>query len=431
VKWRNCAKPVDVENFRTAKRLGWFVNMIIYPAIDLRRGRCVRLRQGDPNAETVFGDDPAAMARHWASQGAEWLHVVNLDGALGATNELISTLQRGEGQELPINLQRLREIRAAVDIPIQFGGGMRTLDDIRLALELGATRVVLGTVAVEKPRLVSEAIERWGPDRIVVGIDARDGKVATHGWQETSRMDMVELGHQMHALGVRRVVYTDINRDAMLMGVNVDATARLGDVTGLQVIASGGVAGIGDIELLKAHEHYNIDGVIVGQALYTDHLDLHRAVELGHERLRRRSAGIIPYRRTSHGPEFLLLFNLFFEQWQFPRGGVIPQETDIQCSQREFTEETGLNILHLHEDCRVELNYTAIIRNYQIERTVVYYLAEVDSGEISFGDEDHCEASWVGPQEAWELLTETGPEQLPALDAAVGYLQGHLQGSGR
>ena len=390
----------------------------------------MRLRQGDPSAETVFGEDPAAMARHWVSQGAEWLHVVNLDGALGATQDQIATLhhgaQRGEAMQsgLPINLQRLLEIRRAVDIPIQFGGGMRTLEDIRLALELGADRVVLGTVAVEKPRLVSEAIERWGADRIVVGIDARDGKVATHGWQETSRIDMVDLGHQMHAMGVRRVVYTDISRDAMLVGVNVDATARLGDITGLNVIASGGVAGIKDIEQLKAHEHYNIDGVIVGQALYTGNLDLRKAIEVGHEALRRRSAGIIPYRRTDRGPEFLLLFNTFFEQWQFPRGGVCPDETDLQCAQRELIEETGLNIRQVHEDCRVELHYLAKIRDYQIERTVVYYLAEVNSGEISFGDEDHCEASWVGPQEAWELLTETGPEQLPALDSAVGYLQG-------
>jgi phosphoribosylformimino-5-aminoimidazole carboxamide ribotide isomerase len=253
--------------------------------------------------------------------------------------------------------------------------------------------------------------------------------VATHGWQEISRIDMVDLGHQMHALGVRRVVYTDISRDAMLMGVNVDATARLGDITGLKVIASGGVAGIKDIELLKAHEHYNIDGVIVGQALYTGNLDLRHAVEIGHEPLRRRSAGIIPFRNTDHGPEFLLLFNLFFEQWQFPRGGVTTGETDVQCAQREFVEETGLTIRHLHEECRVELNYTANIRSYQLERTVVYYLAEVDSGEICFGDEDHCEASWVGPQEAWELLTDSGPEQLPALDAAVGYLQGLRQES--
>lgn len=407
--------------------------MIIYPAIDLRRGRCVRLRQGDPNAETVFGEDPAAMARHWVSQGAEWLHVVNLDGALGATEDQLANLTHvdqfvnGTGNPLPINLQRLVEIRAAVEVPIQFGGGMRTLEDVALALELGATRVVLGTVAVEQPMLVAEAVSRWGADRIVVGIDARDGKVATHGWQETSELDMVDLGHHMYALGVRRVVYTDINRDAMLMGVNVANSARLGDVTGLNVIASGGVAGINDIAHLKEHEHYNIDGVIVGQALYTGNLDLRDAVELGHRRLRRRSAGIIPYRRSEHGPQFLLLFNLFFEQWQFPRGGVCPDESDLNCAKREFVEETGLTVLQIHKDCRVELNYTTNIRNYELDRTVIYYLAEVESGQISFGDEDHCEAAWVNAQEAWELLTDTGPEQLPALDAAVAYLQGMPQ----
>lgn len=403
--------------------------MIIYPAIDLRHGRCVRLRQGDPNAETVFGDNPAEMARHWAAQGAEWLHVVNLDGALSATREQIRTLHTPElGKNdalihsLPINLQRLLEIRRSVTIPIQFGGGLRTHEDIRLALELGADRVVLGTVAVEQPRLVSEAVEKWGADRIVVGIDARDGKVATHGWQSVSRVDAVELGHQMHALGVRRVVYTDISRDGMLSGVNVEATARLGDITGLSVIASGGVASIQDIEMLKAHEHYNIDGVITGQAIYTDALDLAEAIRLGHQPLRRRSAGIVPFRITPAGPEFLLLFNLFFDQWQFPRGGLKEGESDVACAMRELQEEAGLEITRLYDECRVELNYLCHIRDYTIDRTVIYYLAEVESGDLRLGNENHCEARWVSPQEAWELLTETGPEQLPALDAASAYL---------
>ena len=244
--------------------------MIIFPAIDLRHGRCVRLRQGDPQAETVFGEDPAAIARHWAAQGARWLHVVNLDGALGATRAHLQALHRPNNikihhpgaaapetpqqeleRELPINLRRLREIRQAVTVRIQFGGGLRTIEDIQLALELGADRVVLGTVAVENRNLVSEALLRWGPERVAVGIDARDGKVATHGWQETSRIDAVDLGHQMHALGVQHVIFTDISRDGMLSGVNVEATSRFGDVTGLKVIASGGVAGLADIEALK------------------------------------------------------------------------------------------------------------------------------------------------------------------------------------
>jgi phosphoribosylformimino-5-aminoimidazole carboxamide ribotide isomerase len=399
--------------------------MIIYPAIDLRQGRCVRLRQGDPNAETVFGDDPAAMACHWAAQGAEWLHVVNLDGALGATQAHLHQLhQQVDEQALPLNLRRLAEIRRTIAIPIQFGGGLRTAEDIRLALELGADRVILGTAAVEKPRLVAEAVERWGAERIAVGIDARDGMVAIHGWQETSRVDAVELGHQVHALGIRRVVYTDIGRDGMLSGVNVAATARLGDVTGLSVIASGGVAGIADIQALKEHEHFNIGGVIVGQALYTGNLDLPAAIALGHARMRRRSAGLVPYRMSKSGPQFLLLFNSFFEQWQFPRGGVHRGEPDLACAQREFQEESGLQVVRLHEDCRTELHYEAHIRTCEIDRTIVYYLAEIGAGDIRLSNEDHCEGRWVSAQEAWDLLTETSPEQLPALDAAVAYLSG-------
>jgi phosphoribosylformimino-5-aminoimidazole carboxamide ribotide isomerase len=416
--------------------------MIIFPAIDLRRGKCVRLRQGDPNAETVFGDDPARMARHWADLGAEWLHVVNLDGAFGDSAALLQTLHRtpsiriqppGQSEPLdsrddlrrtlPINLQRLSEIREAVSIPIQFGGGLRTLDDIRLALELGADRVILGTVAVNQPALVAEAVQRWGEERIMVGIDARDGKVATHGWQETSGYDVVELGHTMHALGIRRIVYTDINRDGLLTGVNVDATAQLGDITGLKVIASGGVAGIDDIRRLKQYEHYNIDGVIVGQALYTDHLSLPAAIEVGKLPLRRRSAGLVPYRMTPRGPEFLMIFNLFFDQWQFPRGGVHESEKDPTAAAREFQEETGLPIVQVHEECRIELNYTASIRQYDIARTIIYYPAEVATAEVRLDNENHCEASWQRFENAWELLAETAPEQLPALEAAMDYLR--------
>jgi phosphoribosylformimino-5-aminoimidazole carboxamide ribotide isomerase len=194
-------------------------------------------------------------------------------------------------------------------------------------------------------------------------------------------------------------------------------------MTGLEVIASGGVAGLADIEMLKRYEHYNIDGVIVGQALYTGNLDLAEAIRIGHEPLRRRSAGIVPFRHGPSGPEFLLLFNLFFDQWQFPRGGVEPGESDLTCALREFNEETGLELRHLYEQFRTELNYTCTIRNYDIERTVVYFLAEVAQGAIHMGHENHCEARWECATGAWELLTETSPEQLPALDAALQYLQ--------
>ncbi len=242
----------------------------IYPAIDLRRGRCVRLRQGDPHAETVFSDDPAAMARHWAEQGAAWLHVVNLDGAFGDISP--------NAAHLPINLQRLQEIRAAVTLPIQFGGGIRTLEDIDLALELGAARVVLGTVAVKNPAVVQQALARFGPERIVVGIDARDGRVATHGWLTVSNVRAIDLGRAMADMGVRRAVYTDISRDGMLTGVNVTASVALSQASGLHIIASGGVGNLADIRALAALETEGVTGVIVGQALYTGKFTLSEAL---------------------------------------------------------------------------------------------------------------------------------------------------------
>ena len=241
--------------------------MIIFPAIDLRHGRCVRLRQGDPAAETVYGDDPAAMAQHWAEQGASWLHVVNLDGALG-----------DQGPDA-LNLQRLAEIRAAVALPIQFGGGLRTLDDVALALELGATRVVLGTAVVQQPELAAAAVERFGAEAIVAGLDARAGLAATHGWQAASDLHVHHLGRRLCQVGVLRAVYTDIARDGMLSGVDAEGSAELARQTGLRVIASGGVRDIEDIRRLKALADQGIEGVIVGQAIYTGSLDLRQAIE--------------------------------------------------------------------------------------------------------------------------------------------------------
>ena len=244
----------------------------LFPAIDLRHGRCVRLRQGDPGAETVYSEDPVAMARHWVAQGATWLHVVNLDGAFAGRAK--------GGTELPINLQRLRQIRQAVDVPIQFGGGLRTLEDIALALDLGATRVVLGTVAVTNPDLVREALARFGAERIVVGLDARDGRVATHGWLAVSDVAVEDLGRAMAEAGVARAVYTDIRRDGMLSGVDAEGAAQLAEATGLRIIASGGVADLEDIRRLLAVAHRGVEGVIVGQALYTGRLDLREAVAM-------------------------------------------------------------------------------------------------------------------------------------------------------
>jgi phosphoribosylformimino-5-aminoimidazole carboxamide ribotide isomerase len=244
--------------------------VIIFPAIDLRRGRCVRLRQGRADEETVYDDDPASVARRWVAEGAEWLHVVNLDGAFGETGGTA-------GQSL--NLQRLAEIHEAVpDTPIQFGGGVRSVADVERALALGATRVILGTVAVAQPAVVAKGIERLGAERIVVGIDARGGRVATHGWRQTSDTTAVALGQAMQQQGVLRVVYTDIARDGMLSGVNIEATADLARATGLRVIASGGVASVEDVQRLKARAADGIEGVIIGQALYTGVVSLAEAI---------------------------------------------------------------------------------------------------------------------------------------------------------
>lgn len=261
---------------------------IIFPAIDLRRGEVVRLRQGQPAAQTTFSDNPAATARRWAGQGAQWLHVVNLDGALsgeGRDSSPPAAAQNDNGgaglsPNLSLNLRCLAEIHAAVSLPIQFGGGIRTVEDIAQALALGATRVVLGTVAVRQPAVVAHAIARFGAERIVVGIDARAGRVAIHGWQETADLDALAVARHMRDLGVIRVVYTDISRDGTLAGVNVRATAELARASGLKVIASGGVGSLADIRDLAAHAAAGIEGVIIGQALYTGVIALPDAIAL-------------------------------------------------------------------------------------------------------------------------------------------------------
>ena len=240
--------------------------MIVYPAIDLRGGRCVRLRQGDAAAETVFAADPVAAARRWAAEGAEWLHVVNLDGALGHS-----------GAE---NLRALERILAAVKLPIQFGGGLRALADVEGLLGLGVARVILGTVAVREPQVVAEALARYGAERVSVGIDAREGRVAIHGWVDMANVETLELAGKMRELGVTRVVYTDVGRDGMLAGVNVVATVRLACASGLKVIASGGVASVDDVRALREHEAEGIEGVIIGMALYRGTVRLEEALRI-------------------------------------------------------------------------------------------------------------------------------------------------------
>lgn len=234
--------------------------MIVYPAIDLRYGRVVRLVYGDPARETVHSDDPAATAERWKAAGAEWLHVVNLDGALG---------------EATLALDTLRAL-AGVGLPIQFGGGLRTLDDVQTVLNAGATRAILGTMAVKEPDLAGAAVERFGVERIAAALDAKDNQVATHGWQQVSTWTPVELGKRFASLGVRHALYTDVSRDGDLSGVNVEATAKLARETGLAVIASGGVASLDDVRVLR--ETGVIVGVIIGKALYSGAFTLEEAL---------------------------------------------------------------------------------------------------------------------------------------------------------
>lgn len=242
--------------------------MILLPAIDLRGGRCVRLRRGDPAAETVYGDDPVAMAERWVAEGAQWLHIVNLDGAFD-----------GEGAGAA-NLEALQAILRRVPVPIQFGGGLRTLDAVTRVLDLGVRRAVLGTAAVRNRELVTTALARFGAGRLVAGIDARDGLVAIHGWRETTDVRAAGLGRELRALGMERAVYTDIGRDGMLSGPNVGAVARLAADTGLSIIASGGVSTLADVQALR---EIRVEGAIIGQALYTGHIDLRAALELTQE----------------------------------------------------------------------------------------------------------------------------------------------------
>lgn len=238
--------------------------MIVYPAIDLRHGRCVRLVQGDVSAETVFAADPLEAALRWADEGATWLHMVNLDGALGESGQA--------------NLEALRRIVSRVALPVQFGGGVRTLGDIGALLNLGVARVILGTVAVLQPDLVGAAVERFGAERIVVGIDARGGRVVIHGWADASEVDAVSLARRVACQGVRRLVYTDVSRDGMLQGVDAEGAAALARSSGVGVIASGGVSSLEDLRTLKALEPAGVEGVIIGMALYRGALALREAI---------------------------------------------------------------------------------------------------------------------------------------------------------
>ncbi|NBT78294.1 MAG: 1-(5-phosphoribosyl)-5-[(5-phosphoribosylamino)methylideneamino]imidazole-4-carboxamide isomerase [Betaproteobacteria bacterium] len=237
--------------------------MLLIPAIDLKDGRCVRLRQGDLQDATVFSEDPGAMASHWVDQGARRLHLVDLNGAVAGR---------------PKNEGAIREIIAAVGdrIPIQLGGGVRDLDTIERYLDDGLEWIIIGTAAVKNPGFLHDACGAF-PGQIIVGLDARDGKVATDGWSKLTGHDVIDLARKFEDIGVEAIIYTDIGRDGMMQGVNVEATVRLAQSVRISVIASGGVTNLADVEALCAVESEGVSGAILGRALYEGALSLAEA----------------------------------------------------------------------------------------------------------------------------------------------------------
>jgi len=237
--------------------------MIVIPAVDIKNGKCVRLSQGRMDSETVFSEDPAAMAEKWQNEGAELIHVVDLDGAVG---------------QKPQNLSTIKAILQRVEVPVQLGGGIRTIETVRFYLDLGVSKVVIGTEAIRNPSMVSDACRLY-PGQIVVGIDARNGLVAVEGWTQTTRVKAVDLAASFEKAGVAAINFTDIQRDGMQTGPNVEETRRLAQAISIPVVASGGVAVVEDIRNLLPLEAFGVIGVITGKALYCGTLDLKAAIE--------------------------------------------------------------------------------------------------------------------------------------------------------
>ena len=236
--------------------------MIVIPAIDIKNGRCVRLEQGRMDRETIFGEDPSAMARQWQSQGASLIHLVDLDGAVSKT---------------PRNQSVVASIVAEVSVPLQLGGGIRDMETIEMYFELGVQRIVIGTEAIRNPELVRDAGRRF-PGRMVVGIDARKGLVAIEGWTETTETTAIDLARRFEDCGVAAINFTDIHRDGMQTGPNIEATGKLAEAVSIPVVASGGVSNLDDIRNLRPLEAIGVEGVITGRALYSGALDLKAAL---------------------------------------------------------------------------------------------------------------------------------------------------------
>jgi phosphoribosylformimino-5-aminoimidazole carboxamide ribotide isomerase len=241
------------------------MSFVIYPAVDLRAGRVVRLKEGDPGRMTAYSDDPAETARRWLESGAGWLHVVNLDGALGESDDVNHQA-----------LQSILQVAGKFNARIQFGGGMRSLNAIEGVLNLGVSRVIVGTLAVEQPEAIADAIHRFGAERMAVGIDARDGFVRVRGWKSNSGVSAADLALRMRTVGLRTVIFTDVSRDGLGSGLNIPATRELADISGLEVIASGGVYAMEDV---VAAREANLAGMIIGRALYEGTIDLKEALK--------------------------------------------------------------------------------------------------------------------------------------------------------
>ena len=238
--------------------------MIIFPAIDLKDGQCVRLVQGRAEDKTVYSHRPPDVARAFQEQGASWLHIVDLDGAFTGS---------------PRNAEAIAAIAAQLTIPFQVGGGLRSSEDVARIFSLGASRVIIGTRAVSSPEFMSELLDRYGPDRIVLGQDARDGLVAVEGWVNRSTLPALDFGRQMKGLGVARAVFTDVARDGLMTGPNLASIEQMTRESGLKIIASGGVSSREDVQALTAMESLGVEGAIIGKALYEGRLTLKEALE--------------------------------------------------------------------------------------------------------------------------------------------------------
>lgn len=238
----------------------------LYPAIDMKDGKCVRLFQGDYNQQTVYGDSPFDMAKNFQQQGADWIHLVDLDGAKDGTKP---------------HAPHVIRIKKELGMSVQIGGGIRSLEDVAFYLDAGVDRVIIGSLAVKEPELVEEMLRTYGGDRIVLGLDAKDGFVATHGWLETSTLTAIEVGKRFAQAGAKHIIFTDIAMDGTLQGPNLQATKELADATGLHVIVSGGISSLEDIQDVKeVAKTSSIAGVIVGKAIYSGRFTVKEAKEI-------------------------------------------------------------------------------------------------------------------------------------------------------